>query len=113
MRDAPAVASHFSETQRKVAEFVAEHNLEASISTRMLDLTSEVGELAKEVLKSTTYGHQPFSATASFAGELGDVYFSLLCLAGSANLSLEDVLNQALAKYSERLSATADAGSGR
>ena len=37
--------------QNQVAEFVSRNELEFSADNRLIDLTSEVGELAKELLK--------------------------------------------------------------
>ena len=45
------------QAQRKTAELMDEYGLTASAQTRCLDLISEVGELAKEVLKATDYGN--------------------------------------------------------
>lgn len=39
--------------QDSVARFVEAHQLEIAVSARVLDLVSEVGEIAKEILKST------------------------------------------------------------
>ena len=69
---------------------------------RMLDLSSEVGELAKEVLKSTAYGTKPFTPTASLEEELGDCLFSLLCLSQCLGLEGEAALGKALEKYEKR-----------
>ena len=42
--------------QQVVAEFVSAHHLEAPPEIRVLDLVSEVGEVAKEALKGSAYG---------------------------------------------------------
>lgn len=47
--------------QTVVARFVESNDLEISVPARLLDLVSEVGELAKEVLKATRYGREPLS----------------------------------------------------
>ncbi len=98
--------------QNKVARFVKEHNLETSVEARLLDLVSETGELAKEVLKGSQYGQRPLQLTADWSGELADALFSLLCLANSTGVDLDTVLDQVLTKYSQRLNAKGDAGSG-
>lgn len=51
--------------QQLVSDFVAENHLETTPEHRLLDLLSEVGELSKEALKATSYGHRPFSPTDS------------------------------------------------
>lgn len=103
----------FSDLQRRVAEFVEKRDLEAPVQARALDLISEVGELAKEVLKGTGYGRGEFDTTRDWEDELGDVFFSLVCLANSTGVDLEAGLNGSLNKYRERFGASNDAGSGR
>ncbi|MGB3635550.1 MAG: MazG nucleotide pyrophosphohydrolase domain-containing protein [Rubrobacteraceae bacterium] len=65
-----------------------------------MDLPSEVGELSKEYLKDTNYGREPFDGPSdSWQDELGDVLFSLACLANSTGVNLEVALREALDKY--------------
>jgi NTP pyrophosphatase (non-canonical NTP hydrolase) len=99
--------------QRYVAAFVEEYSLEASDHARALDLVSEVGELAKEILEGTDYGRAPFEAPGGWTGEVGDAFFALACLANSTGVDLEAALNATLEKYRERLALGGDAGSGR
>jgi NTP pyrophosphatase (non-canonical NTP hydrolase) len=101
------------EFQRAAANFVAEHGIEAPVQARLLDLSSEVGELSKEYLKSTNYGYEPFEEPPDgWQDELGDVLFSLVCLANSTGVNLDAALQGALDKYKERLRRGGDAGSG-
>jgi NTP pyrophosphatase (non-canonical NTP hydrolase) len=102
-----------SATQQRIAAFVTAHNIDAPVEVRLLDLTSELGELAKEALKSTAYGDVPFSPTAAWPDELGDVFFSLVCLANASGIELEAALDGALAKYERRFAERGEAGSGR
>ena len=101
------------EFQQSVANFIAQHHLETDVTHRMLDLISEAGELAKEILKSSDYGKTTFHPTEEWESELGDIFFSLICLANSTNTNLEDALENALQKYKNRLKITQDAGSGQ
>jgi NTP pyrophosphatase (non-canonical NTP hydrolase) len=105
--------SEISTLQRAVANFVEEAGIEAPVNERLLDLISEAGELSKEVLKGTNYGRAPFRQSDGWAGEIGDIFFSLICLANSTGVDLEAALDGALDKYSERLTYGDDAGSGR
>lgn len=98
--------------QNRVANFIKEHNLEMSVEIRLLDLLTELGELAKEVLKSSEYGQVPFTETQAWEEEMGDVFFSLACLAYSTTVNLEEALDKALAKYQARIASKGDAGSG-
>jgi NTP pyrophosphatase (non-canonical NTP hydrolase)/8-oxo-dGTP pyrophosphatase MutT (NUDIX family) len=99
--------------QRKVADFADAAGMRASAEARVLDLVSEVGEVAKEVLKGSDYGDQPFDPPPGWADELGDAFFSLACLANATNVDLDQALDGALAKYRERLTRRGNAGSGR
>lgn len=98
--------------QQRIAEFVATHHLEAPVPARLLDLTSELGELAKEVLKSSHYGRHPFTPTENWPGELADALFALICLANTTGVDLQIALDHALEKYTHRLTTTGQAGSG-
>jgi NTP pyrophosphatase (non-canonical NTP hydrolase) len=99
--------------QQKVADFVDAHDLRTSAEHRLLDLVAELGELSKEALKATNYGRGPFIPDEKWDDELSDVFFSLVCLANSTAVDLEQGLEAALAKYAARLGARGDAGSGR
>lgn len=99
--------------QRTLADFVEEHGIEAPVQARLLDLSSEVGELSKEYLKSTEYGREPFDeSSGGWQNELGDVLFSLVCLANSTGVDMETALQRALDKYEDRLRHRGGAGSG-
>jgi NTP pyrophosphatase (non-canonical NTP hydrolase) len=80
-------------------------------SARALDLSSEVGEVCKEILKSTQYGTRAFQPTPNLERELGDAFFSLLTLASSINVDLDAALEQVLVKMRERLEQTGQLGS--
>lgn len=96
--------------QREVAAFVEDHGLEAPPAHRLLDLASEVGELAKEVNESTGYGAGGEVAIAS--DEVGDAFFALLALADSVDIDAEDALAEAIRKYERRLETGETPGSG-
>lgn len=98
--------------QQQVADFVEEHALQTSIQSRVLDLMSEVGELAKEVLKGSDYGNTAFQITPEWSMELADALFALVCLANGTGVDLEDALRHAISKYQKRLEDKGDMGSG-
>ncbi|WP_134670636.1 MazG nucleotide pyrophosphohydrolase domain-containing protein [Halorussus marinus] len=99
------------DAQRQVAAFVDRYDIDAPPAYRLLDLTSELGELAKDANTSTGYGDDP-DALALSEDELGDALFALLALAESVGVDADDALGSALAKYEARLDETGDAGSG-
>jgi NTP pyrophosphatase (non-canonical NTP hydrolase) len=80
-------------------------------ATRALDLSSEVGEVCKEILKSTQYGTRAFQASPNLEMELGDAFFSLLMLASSVHVDLDVALEQVLVKMRTRLERTGQLGS--
>lgn len=96
-----------------VNEFTSSKNMNSSASIRIIDLASEVGELSKEVLKGTNYGSKNFKITEEWKGEIGDVLFSLICIANQTDTNLEDSLNYVLDKYEKRFTNKGDLGSGR
>ncbi len=98
--------------QKLVEEFVKHHKLETPPAYRLLDLAAELGELSKELLKGSDYGRSSFTPPTEWQAELGDVYFSLICLANSTDIDLVVALEGAVEKYSHRLAAGGEAGSG-
>jgi len=97
--------------QREVADFLAEHEMDADPAYRILDLVSEVGELAKDANDSTDYGATPEKLDVK-SDELGDALFALLSVAESLDVDAEEALDEALAKYEARIEETGDPGSG-
>ena len=97
--------------QRRVAEFVARNGLETDVAHRLLDAVSELGEVAKEELKGSRYGAGRFVATKAWQEELGDVVFSLMCVANTTGVDLSEAVERALAKYERRLRKRGEAGS--
>ncbi len=97
--------------QRRVADFVDEHKLDADVAHRLLDAMSEFGEVAKEALKASRYGSTTFSPTRDWADELGDLLFSVICVANKTGVDLEDALDRALKKYEERIRQRGEAAS--
>ena len=93
------------QVQALVGEFITKNGLEADASARLLDVTSELGELSKEYLKATDYGKVDFRATQSWQQEFGDVFFALLCLANETSVDLSETLEQTLSQYRRRLRA--------
>jgi NTP pyrophosphatase (non-canonical NTP hydrolase) len=96
-----------AESQKRVREFVAQHSLDATVQARILDLVSEVGEVSKEFLVTTSYGQKEFQPSAEWHDELGDVLFALLCLADKSGVDLDEALRNSMGKYEHRLEESA------
>ncbi|MEZ3116538.1 MazG nucleotide pyrophosphohydrolase domain-containing protein [Halobaculum sp. MBLA0147] len=97
--------------QRRVAEFLATHDLETDAASHALDLAAEVGEVAAAVNESTDYESSP-ETVAVPTDELGDALFALLATCERLDVDAGVALEESLAKYERRLDATGDPGSG-
>ena len=100
--------------QKLVEEFnklKSAHQTKMPVSARLLDIQSELGELAKEYLKPTKYGTSNFEVTDDFKLEFGDVLYSLLSLAEETGVEAEECLKMVLAKYKARLEKNNKLGS--
>jgi NTP pyrophosphatase (non-canonical NTP hydrolase) len=97
--------------QREVALFTQRHGLQHDVAVHALDLSSEVGELAKEVLLATDYGRRPARFRPELANEIGDVLYSLLALAEVCGVDAGQALRAALKRYEGRLAVRGAASS--
>lgn len=98
--------------QAQVRQFLAQNGLSHSPQTHALDLASEVGEIAKALLEASDYGRASLRNSPALGEELGDAFFSLLALAESLDVNLEQALQAALVKYEGRLDSKGHSGSG-
>lgn len=99
--------------QEEVNELIKKYNLESSVEIRFIDLISELGELGKEILKGNDYGKKDFCNTENLESEIGDTFFSLICVANGLNIDLKKALDSVLAKYENRFVNNGNIGSGR
>ena len=99
--------------QQSVREFLESNQMTNNEQIRYLDLVSDVGELGKEILKSTDYGKRPYVWNENAVEEMGDCLFSILALCCEMGIDAEKALAFALEKYNRRLSSTGSIGSGR
>ena len=97
--------------QQRVAQFIETHELDAPPAYRLLDLVSELGEVAKDAAESTAYGQEPDALTVN-ADEVGDTLFALLAFADSVEIDASGALSEALEKYEQRLKESGSAASG-
>ena len=97
--------------QERVAAFLDDHDLSAPPAYRLLDLASELGEVAKELNESTAYGSDPENAAVA-EDELGDTLFALLALCTELEVDAGEALDTALEKYESRLDDAETPASG-
>lgn len=90
--------------QKMVDDFnkLAKNN-KMPVSARLLDIVSEMGELAKEYLKPSDYGTKEFELTEDFELEFGDCLYSILSLANETEVDAKKCLEKVLSKYKKRL----------
>jgi NTP pyrophosphatase (non-canonical NTP hydrolase) len=91
------------ELQEKIKKFCRENDMEAPLEVRVLDTMSELGEVAKEVLKMNNYGKKDLEYREELKGELGDVMYSLITIANTYDIDLEEATEMVLKKYEKRL----------
>lgn len=91
------------ELQQKVKKFCKENKLESPIEHRVLDTMSELGEVAKEILKMSDYGRKPLKYREELKSELGDLQYSIITIANTYDIDLEEALDIVLEKYKKRL----------
>ena len=86
--------------QSKVSQFNQERNLNISYSLRILDLSSEIGEICKLGF-SAGIGNK--IEHEIWQEELGDALYSLLSLMNSLDIDADKSLDIVLRKYNSRL----------
>jgi len=91
------------EIQARIKKFCEENNMESPAEHRILDTMSELGEVAKEILKMTNYGRKPMEYRKEIESELGDVLYSLITIANTFDIDMEMAVHQVLEKYERRL----------
>ena len=102
--------------QNKVKEFNDSkscHKEPMPVYARLLDIESEIGELAKEYLKNSNYGSKPFVMSDDFKEEFGDVLYALLSLSVELEMNSEECLGVVLNKLKTRMDKNKNFGSGR
>ena len=102
--------------QKRVKDFndnKGVHSKEMSISARLMDIGSELGELEKEYLKCTKYGSKEFEISKDFIMEYGDVMYSLLSLANELKIDANGAVSIAIEKYQKRINEKNTMGSGK
>ena len=97
------VNSEMKDIQEKIKLFCENNELNSPVEHRVLDTMSELGEVAKEILKMSNYGKNPIQYNSELKMELGDVLFSIITIANAFEIDLEEALNKVLKKYEKRI----------
>lgn len=88
--------------QAEIRDFTNETKTNIAVHDRLLDVVSEVGELAKSILKSTNYGKTTLEITDNMVEELGDSLYSLICLANTMDVDAQAAVLKVMEKYKQR-----------
>lgn len=100
--------------QQKVKEFNEKRNCHLEpmpVCARLMDIQSEIGELAKEYLKHSKYGTSEFELEEDFKMEFGDVLYSMLSLAEEVGIDANECLTKVIDKYQARINKNKSMGS--
>ena len=97
--------------EKLVKDFNEKYMRKLPANIRMLDITSEVGELAKEVIKCQDYGETEFKTSPDLKMELGDCLYSLISFAFECDIDPADALSEAIEKYQKRFTKKGHIGS--
>lgn len=89
--------------QKKVKLFCEKNELNSPIEHRVLDTMSELGEVAKEILKMSNYGDRPIKYNDNLKMELGDLLYSIITIANVFDIDLDEALNEVIRKYEQRM----------
>lgn len=85
-------------------EFIAQHNLETQPAFSLLDVMAELGDVARELLKSTDYGRHPETADSTQMREaIGDLMFSVAYLSTLYDVDPEAALWESVRKFESKL----------
>ncbi|MHA2280004.1 MAG: MazG nucleotide pyrophosphohydrolase domain-containing protein [Promethearchaeota archaeon] len=91
------------ELQELVREFINNYRLRTDPDFLISGVLEELGELSKEVKKSTGYGDHEFAATKGFHEEIGDTLMNLIRLANAGDVDMEEALKATMQKMADRI----------
>ena len=103
--------------QTKVAEVLRDTGtrIQNKPFVRLADISSELGELQKEILKATAYGSASIADNmrASITEEFGDMLYSMIAFAEENGIDIDVALDTVIQKYRDRFDRKGAVGSDR
>ena len=90
------------EIKKKVEEWILNHGGYWSPLAMLSAVMEEVGELAREINHLEGFKPKKGNQSSSVGEELGDLFFSIICLANYYQLDLSKKFCEVLEKYSKR-----------
>jgi NTP pyrophosphatase (non-canonical NTP hydrolase) len=95
-----------SDWQEAAVTFAQKHNYRHAPGVHIIDLLSELGEVAKAMLTASAYGEGAFRPNPAIADEMGDLLYAMCLLADAVDVDLDSALRQTLIKYETRWQET-------
>lgn len=93
----------FKEFQEGINNWIQSHGGYWSPLSMLCAIMEELGEVSRQL--NCLEGHKPKKSgghDSSLGEELGDLIFSIICIANYYNIDLGEELNNSIKKYSER-----------
>ena len=102
-----------NEIQELIKHFVKSYDLDMPLENIYVDLVSEVGELGKELNKTSNYGKEESQFDEGLELELGDIMYSLIAFANKLDIDLFSCLKKAIIQYKERYAQKGTIGNAK
>ena len=90
------------EIQKKGEEWILNHGGYWSPLAMLSAVMEEVGELAREINHLEGFKPKKGNRSSTVGEELGDLFFSIICLANYYKIDLSKKFSEVLEKYSKR-----------
>ncbi len=85
-------------------DFITRYHLETQPAFSLLDILSELGEVAKELLKGTDYGRKEDTTDPTrMREEIGDLVFAVAYLCTLYDVDPEEAMWESVRKFERRL----------
>ncbi|EMA28752.1 MazG-like family protein [Haloarcula japonica] len=97
--------------QQQVADVLGHSDIDTPPAYRLLDVVTELGDIAAEINETTGYGTDS-AALSIREEELGDALFALLALCERLDVDADAALATALAKYEGQSGSNGTPASG-
>ena len=93
---------NLNEIQKKVDSWIKNHGGYWSPLSMMGAIMEEIGEVAREINFLEGFKPKKNAKKADLFEEMGDLLFSIICLANHYDIKLNDAIFKSLEKFSER-----------
>lgn len=95
-------------------DFITQYHLETRPAFSLLDIMSELGEVAKELLKGTNYGRgEDTTNRERMREEIGDLMFAVAYLCTLYDVDPEEAMWESVRKFEKRLKGKEREGRGK